>query len=222
MPGDDVAVVKEAHARMTTQPAAAGPTAAGSDAVVLSGRDLTIGYEQGRPVRAGIDIDIPRGASTCIVGDNGLGKSTLALTLVGLLPQLAGQVRVAEDLAPAPGRTDPHAWSSRELLRRVSMVFQEPEYQFVSRTVREELELGPRAAGTSAEETAAQVDRFLRLLALDDVALANPMTLSGGEKRRLSVATALICAPGWSCWTSRPSGRTVRRGWNSSASCATP
>ena len=195
LPGDDVGVVEEARARMTMQPAAAGPTAAGSDAVVLSGRDLTIGYEQSRPVRAGIDIDIPRGASTCIVGDNGLGKSTLALTLVGLLPQLAGEVRVAEDLAPAPGRTDPHAWSSRELLGRVSMVFQEPEYQFVSRTVREELELGPRAAGTPAEETATQVDRFLRLLALDDVALANPMTLSGGEKRRLSVATALICAP---------------------------
>ena len=195
LPGDDVGVVEEARARMTTQPAAAGPTAADSDVVVLSGSDLTIGYEQSRPVRAGIDIDIPRGASTCIVGDNGLGKSTLALTLVGLLPQLAGEVRVAENLAPAPGRTDPHAWSSRELLGRVSMVFQEPEYQFVSRTVREELELGPRAAGTPAEETATQVDRFLRLLALDDVALANPMTLSGGEKRRLSVATALICAP---------------------------
>ncbi len=165
------------------------------DPVVLSGRDLTIGYEEDRPVRAGIDIDIPRGVSTCIIGDNGLGKSTLALTLVGLLPQVSGEVRVAEDLAPAPGRTDPHAWSSHQLLGRVSMVFQEPEYQFVSRTVREELEVGPRAMGVPEGRTAELVGRFLRALALEDVARANPMTLSGGEKRRLSVATALISAP---------------------------
>ncbi|WP_326844914.1 ATP-binding cassette domain-containing protein [Actinomyces provencensis] len=163
--------------------------------MVLSGRDLTIGYEEDRPVRAGIDIDIPRGVSTCIIGDNGLGKSTLALTLVGLLPQVSGEVRVAEDLAPAPGRTDPHAWSSHQLLGRVSMVFQEPEYQFVSRTVREELEVGPRAMGVPEGRTAELVGRFLRALALEDVARANPMTLSGGEKRRLSVATALISAP---------------------------
>lgn len=223
LPGDDVAVVEEARARGVgagngvggppltgggvragngTPPAGAAPAPeadhaadAVQDPVVLSGRDLTIGYEEDRPVRAGIDIDIPRGVSTCIIGDNGLGKSTLALTLVGLLPQVSGEVRVAEDLAPAPGRTDPHAWSSHQLLGRVSMVFQEPEYQFVSRTVREELEVGPRAMGVPEGRTAELVGRFLRALALEDVARANPMTLSGGEKRRLSVATALISAP---------------------------
>ena len=81
------------------------------------------------------------------------------------------------------------------MLGRISMVFQEPEYQFVARTVRGELEVGPRAAGASGPGLDALVDEHLDALGLSSLAGANPMTLSGGEKRRLSVATALISAP---------------------------
>ena len=75
------------------------------------------------------------------------------------------------------------------------MVFQEPEYQFLAATVAEELAIGPRAAGMTDEEIAPLVDEHLEALGLTKLARANPMTLSGGEKRRLSVATALISAP---------------------------
>ena len=77
----------------------------------------------------------------------------------------------------------------------MSMVFQEPEYQFLAATVAEELAIGPRAAGMTDEEIAPLVDEHLQALGLTKLARANPMTLSGGEKRRLSVATALISAP---------------------------
>lgn len=162
---------------------------------VISTHGLAVGYDQGHPVREDLDLGIMRRGSTCIVGGNGLGKTTLALTMAGLLPPLAGRVEVAQDLAPAPDRRDPRTWRSRELLGRLSMVFQEPEYQFVARTVREELEVGPRRAGLGGEELDALVEEHLEALALTTVALANPMTLSGGEKRRLSVASALISAP---------------------------
>ncbi|MDN5964029.1 MAG: ATP-binding cassette domain-containing protein [Actinomyces sp.] len=205
LPGDDRAVVGEAATRSAMCGSGEWTRSSGSRSRsrpatdtgtgVLGARDLTIGYDADHPVRAGVDLELRRGVSTCIVGGNGLGKSTLALTLVGLLPQLHGEVRVASDLTPRPGDTDPHDWSSHQLLGRLSMVFQEPEYQFVARTVREELEVGPRTAGVPEEEMKHQVDHFLRVLALEGVALANPMTLSGGEKRRLSVATALISAP---------------------------
>lgn len=205
LPGDDRAVVGEAATRSAMCGSGEWTRSSGSRSRscpttdtgtgVLGARDLTIGYDADHPVRAGVDLELRRGVSTCIVGGNGLGKSTLALTLVGLLPQLHGEVRVAGDLTPRPGDTDPHDWSSHQLLGRLSMVFQEPEYQFVARTVREELEVGPRTAGVPEEEMKHQVDHFLRVLALEGVALANPMTLSGGEKRRLSVATALISAP---------------------------
>ena len=75
------------------------------------------------------------------------------------------------------------------------MVFQEPEYQFLARSVREELEIGPRQAGMSEDELAPLVEEHLKALGLSALAEANPMTLSGGEKRRLSVASALISAP---------------------------
>ena len=154
--------------------------------------DLTIGYDKASPVRSDIDLTLERGVSTCIVGANGAGKSTFALTLAGLLPPLEGTVEVQTSDGT---RGDPHEWSSKQLLGRMSMVFQEPEYQFLASTVAEELAIGPRAAGMSEEEIAPLVDEHLEALGLTTLARANPMTLSGGEKRRLSVATALISAP---------------------------
>lgn len=184
LPGDDVAA--------EVGPAPEVAPASSEDAPIASVADLTIGYDTSAPVRSGIDLTIERGVSTCIVGANGAGKSTFALTLAGLLPPLEGTVEVETSDGT---RGDPHEWSSKQLLGRMSMVFQEPEYQFLAATVAEELAIGPRAAGMSEEEIAPLVDEHLEALGLTALARANPMTLSGGEKRRLSVATALISAP---------------------------
>ena len=200
LPGDDVA------AEVGAAPEVAPASFEGAEEGVQDGADngaqtatpiarvadLTIGYDKATPVRSGIDLTIERGVSTCIVGANGAGKSTFALTLAGLLPPISGTVEVQT----ADGtRGDPHEWSSKQLLGRMSMVFQEPEYQFLASTVAEELAIGPRAAGMTDEEIAPLVDEHLEALGLTKLARANPMTLSGGEKRRLSVATALISAP---------------------------
>ena len=184
LPGDDVAA--------EVGPAPKVPPASSEAAPIARVTDLTIGYDASAPVRSGIDLTIERGVSTCIVGANGAGKSTFALTLAGLLPPLEGAVEVETSDGTAG---DPHEWSSKQLLGRMSMVFQEPEYQFLAATVAEELAIGPRAAGMTDEEIAPLVDEHLEALGLTKLARANPMTLSGGEKRRLSVATALISAP---------------------------
>lgn len=184
LPGDDVAA--------EVGPAPEVPPASSEAAPIARVADLTIGYDASAPVRSGIDLTIERGVSTCIVGANGAGKSTFALTLAGLLPPLEGAVEVETSDGTCG---DPHEWSSKQLLGRMSMVFQEPEYQFLAATVAEELAIGPRAAGMSEEEIAPLVDEHLEALGLTALARANPMTLSGGEKRRLSVATALISAP---------------------------
>lgn len=184
LPGDDVAA--------EVGPAPEVPPASSDTTPIARVTDLTIGYAADAPVRSGIDLTIERGVSTCIVGANGAGKSTFALTLAGLLPPLEGAVEVETSDGSAG---DPHEWSSKQLLGRMSMVFQEPEYQFLAATVAEELAIGPRAAGMTDEEIAPLVDEHLEALGLTKLARANPMTLSGGEKRRLSVATALISAP---------------------------
>jgi len=184
LPGDDVAA--------EVSPAPEVPPASSGTTPIARVADLTIGYDKNSPVRSGIDLTIERGVSTCIVGANGAGKSTFALTLAGLLPPISGTVEVQTSDGT---RGDPHEWSSKQLLGRMSMVFQEPEYQFLASTVAEELAIGPRAAGMSEAEIAPLVDEHLEALGLTRLARANPMTLSGGEKRRLSVATALISAP---------------------------
>ena len=184
LPGDDVAAEVGPAPEVTPASSEATPIARVAD--------LSIGYKEAAPVRSGIDLTIARGVSTCIVGANGAGKSTFALTLAGLLPPLEGTVEVETSDGTAG---DPHEWSSKQLLGRMSMVFQEPEYQFLAATVAEELAIGPRAAGMSEAEIAPLVDEHLEALGLTKLARANPMTLSGGEKRRLSVATALISAP---------------------------
>src|SRR5699024_7929607 len=83
-------------------------------------------------------LDLPQGASTVITGPNGSGKSTLALTLAGLLDPVGGELTYAEELRQGLRRR-PHAWTSRQLAQRVGYVFQDPEHQFVARTVAEEM-----------------------------------------------------------------------------------
>ena len=184
LPGDDV--VAEVGPAPEVAPASSETTP------IARVAGLSIGYDKAAPVRSGIDLTIERGVSTCIVGANGAGKSTFALTLAGLLAPIAGTVEVQTSDGVAG---DPHEWSSKQLLGRMSMVFQEPEYQFLASTVAEELAIGPRAVGMSEEEITPLVEEHMDALGLTRLARANPMTLSGGEKRRLSVATALISAP---------------------------
>ena len=121
-----------------------------------------------------------------LTGANGAGKSTLALVLGGLLAPTSGRVRAFGDYRP------PHRWRAAELTQRIGSVFQNPEHQFVTSRVADELALGPRLLGRDPRPV---VDDLLHRLRLTHLADANPYTLSGGEARRLSVATALATAP---------------------------
>ncbi|HCT77291.1 MAG TPA: ABC transporter ATP-binding protein [Micromonosporaceae bacterium] len=125
------------------------------------------------------DISVREGEAVALTGANGSGKSTLALALGGLLRPEAGSVGTPQG--------SPQGWRPADLARRIGSVFQNPEHQFVTSSVREELALG------GAPET--RVRDLLARLRLEKLAGANPFTLSGGEARRLSVATALAAAP---------------------------
>ncbi|KZE39587.1 ABC transporter ATP-binding protein [Microbacterium sp. T32] len=188
------------------------PPASPSMDATLSASALTIGRERRTPVRAGLDIVVPEGAGMVITGPNGAGKSTLALTLAGLLPELAGEVVAAPSLA-ARGVRRPSRWRSTELLTRIGTVFQEPEHQFLASTLREELAVGPRALRMPATEVDAIVDELLERLDLASLAEAHPFTLSGGQKRRLSVATVLASSPAVIV-LDEPTFGQDRRGWS--------
>ena len=159
-----------------------------------------------RPVQAGVSVQVRTGEALTITGPNGAGKSTLALTLAGLLRPVAGTVSAAPELSGgAAGHstghsadrlssragTDPYRWKAQQLIARIGTVFQEPEHQFVTGRVLDELMFGPRHLGYGED----RVDELLERLRLTELVDANPYTLSGGEKRRLSVATVLAAHP---------------------------
>jgi energy-coupling factor transport system ATP-binding protein len=129
------------------------------------------------------------------VGPNGSGKSTLAQLLGGLHRPQAGQVSASEALAPGHAGSAVWQWPARRLVTRIGSVFQDPEHQFLTGRVADELALGPMRAGLSEAEARRRATELAERLHLDAVWEANPFTLSGGDQRRLSVATALATAP---------------------------
>jgi energy-coupling factor transport system ATP-binding protein len=146
------------------------------------------------PAARDIDLTVAAGRALCVTGPNGAGKSSLAHVLAGLVPPLRGEVTAHDALAQGL-TTAPHRWKARELAARIGTVFQEPQHQFVTSTVRDELAVGPRRLRVADGEVTVRVDELLERLRLDHLARANPFTLSGGEQRRLSVATALATRP---------------------------
>lgn len=170
-----------------------------SQRAALSVKELRTGWTA--PLGPPRTDTLPAASSTVICGPNGAGKSTLALTMAGLLPPLGGTVNIG-------GFDQPHTWDSATLATRVGFVFQDPEHQFLSSSVIDEMLLSSRVAQLAGRRRwpwtrlpeARDVDKqraeaLLERLGLAHLASANPYSLSGGQKRRLSVATALISSP---------------------------
>jgi energy-coupling factor transport system ATP-binding protein len=89
----------------------------------------------------------------------------------------------------------PSRWRAADLVDRIGTVFQQPEHQILTGRVRDELSLGPLRSRTGSVAAARRADELLERLGLSSLADANPFTLSGGQQRRLSVATALATRP---------------------------
>jgi len=147
------------------------------------------------PALARVDVQVRAAEALAVMGPNGSGKSTLALLLAGLLRPTTGAVVAGEALARGRGHDPIWRWPAGELAQRVGTVFQDPEHQFLSGSVRDELMLGPLRSGLDRSAARRRADELLERLHLGALSEANPFTLSGGEKRRLSVATALALAP---------------------------
>lgn len=200
------------------EPVLPGLTAAGNPGeeaawgrVVLRTEGLSIGCK-GRAIAGPLDLEFRSHEITALMGRNGAGKSTLALTLSGLLAPVSGRVaylggqgaspeasagRGPRDPEGTEGRkgVDPISLSSRALAARVAYVFQNPEHQFARPTVLQEAMLAPLRTGMGEEAARRQARDLLREFGLERFEDANPYTLSGGQKRRLSVVSSLAASP---------------------------
>jgi energy-coupling factor transporter ATP-binding protein EcfA2 len=150
-------------------------------AVSVTGLSVT---RRRTPVLHDIDLTIDRGAFVAIVGTNGAGKTTLLQSIAGVVAAPAGRIRVHG--------LDPSRADARTLARTIGFVFQNPEHQFVRSTVAKELAHGPSLQGVPEAEVQERVSAMLDRFGLASLSHEHPFLLSGGQKRRLSVGTALI------------------------------
>lgn len=151
-------------------------------------------YHPGTPLEtqalSGVDLIVERGTWVAVVGQTGSGKSTLAQHLNALLLPSSGRVEVDE----VP--TTAGALAVREIRRKVGLVFQYPEHQLFAETVREEMAFGPRNWEFPEEEIKNSTRKAMDLLGLPQELLdRSPFELSGGQKRRLSIASVLVSRP---------------------------
>jgi cobalt transport protein ATP-binding subunit len=173
--------------RVTTAPEPAAVAAEPAPPPSLHVEGLAFAYPDGHQALFGVDLTIRRGERVALLGPNGAGKTTLVLHLNGILTPGAGAVAVGG----LPVVKD----HLREVRRRVGIVFQDPDDQLFLPTVAEDVAFGPANFGVTGDALRARVDAALAAVGMGEHRDRSPLHLSGGQRRRVALATVLACEP---------------------------
>ncbi|MGA7669141.1 MAG: ABC transporter ATP-binding protein [Nitrolancea sp.] len=153
---------------------------------------VSFSYQGRHEALKSVDLEIAQGEQLIILGANGCGKSTLLKMLDGLYRPTDGRITAFDeditDVADDPSR-------ARELHRRVGLVFQDPDVQLFSPTVYDDVAFGPLQMGWSEEDVRRRVGIALEQMNVTHLSDRAPYELSGGEKKRVAIATVLSMEP---------------------------
>ena len=154
--------------------------------MIISLSQLSVGYSLSHPVISDINLELRSGQLACLIGENGIGKSTLLKTLTGFLPKLKGSLLL--------GNRDIESFSQRELARQVSIVLtQKPDVQNL--TIEEIIGLGrsPYTGffGRLRAEDRKVVDDAIATMGIEKLRGRMIQTLSDGERQKVMIAKAL-------------------------------
>ncbi len=161
---------------------------------MINVEDVNYVYQPGTPFEkqalSDINLEIPNGSITAIIGRTGSGKSTLVQLFNALIRPTSGRITI--------NGTDITAKNAdlRAMRFKVGLVFQYPEYQLFEETVFADVAFGPKNMGLSDEETERRVKNAMKFAGLDEkYEKRSPFELSGGEKRRAAIAGVLAMSP---------------------------
>lgn len=146
--------------------------------------NLTFDYDNGYRAIDNISLNIYAGEFLAITGSNGAGKSTLSKILLGLYRSFNGDVLIQNKPVGS--------YKKRDLVKQIGLVFQNPEHQFVSSRVYDELSYGLKLGELPKTQIDERVNEYLERFDLKAFSEHNPFQLSQGQKRRLSVASMII------------------------------
>jgi energy-coupling factor transport system ATP-binding protein len=150
-------------------------------------QDVTFVHQNGLKALDSVSLQVAKGEMVAIVGENGAGKTTLVKHVTGLLKPTSGRVLV-------DGRLTTEA-STAQLSRTVGVAFQNPDHQLFSESVREEVAFALRNFGFPPDLVEQRVRWGLELFGLEEYRDTSPLVLSGGEKKRLTLACILAWDP---------------------------
>lgn len=155
-------------------------------------RDVLFGYE-GVPALRGLSLDIAAGERIALLGANGSGKSTLLRVLDALCFAEAGSLKFeGRELTVDLLQSDEFALAFR---RRVALVFQNPDVQLFNPTVFDEVAFAPLQLQWAKEKILARVQETLESMGIAHLRERPPYRLSGGEKKRVALASVLVLDP---------------------------
>jgi cobalt/nickel transport system ATP-binding protein len=154
---------------------------------IVEVKNLCHSYPDGTRALDGVSFIITHGESVGIIGANGAGKSTLIQHLNGSLQSTAGSIHIGH--TPLSKDTLP------DIRRTVGMVFQDPDDQLFMPTVFDDVAFGPCNLGYARADVEQRVTEVLDLVGAGHVRDKPPYHLSGGEKKRVAIATVLAMSP---------------------------
>lgn len=149
--------------------------------------NVTFVHQNGVRALDDVSLRIDSGETVAIVGENGAGKTTLVKHVTGLLKPATGNVLVDGQSTAAV--------STAQISRKVGVAFQNPDHQLFSESVEEEMAFALRNFGFSPELVEERVKWGLELFGLEEYRKSSPLVLSGGEKKRLTLACILAWDP---------------------------
>lgn len=156
---------------------------------IISVDHLTFKYDlrHHKNVLSNVSFTASQGEWLSIIGHNGSGKSTLTQLLVGLLEPQSGTIQI--------GGIDLNASTKWEIRKKVGIVFQNPDNQFIGTTVQDDIAFGLENLNIPHEAMIEMVNRSLEMVEMTEFHLHDPTRLSGGQKQRVVIAGALALQP---------------------------
>lgn len=146
--------------------------------------DVEYSYPNGSKALDGVNLNIYKGELVGIMGQNGAGKTTLIRTLNGLIRPSKGKIFIGED--------DLSSKTIANLSQRVGIIFQNPSHQLFSNTVEDEIKFSLKSLNLEQEVRESRINEYIDLFDFEDYRERSPLNLSGGESKKLAVAS-MVC-----------------------------
>lgn len=154
---------------------------------VIEVKDVHFKYPAGVQAISGVSFTVSKGEKVAILGPNGSGKSTLILLMAGLLTPKQGKIKVFQ--------TKTTAKDFQKLRHRIGLVFQDPDDQLFTPSVIEDIEYGPKNLRLPESDIKQRSEQVLSKIGIQHLKNRPPHRLSFGEKKKVSLATALVLKP---------------------------